>query len=250
MDGLDETVDPPYLVPTHLREAQSIGPIPVRTFYVVLATALLIGAPVATLARRELGDVGLWLGLLPIVLATPFALPWLDPPAEHGALRLLAFIGQKLARSVTWLRLPPRVELAEADGLRAFLRVINDYRRTAALGLSEQTDLAGLHVADGVVYVPIGRRLEARALYRVPTLNLETAAAETRRGERAKWGSVLNGLPHPIQIVIRGAPVTTLPVIERIKAHGSLPAVELAAWLGEHLHGAQLVVRERYLVVP
>src|SRR5713226_8333314 len=84
MDGLDETVDPPYLVPTHLRESQSIGPIPVRTFYVVLATALLIGAPVATLARRELGDVGLWLGLLPIVLATPIALPWLDRPAEHG----------------------------------------------------------------------------------------------------------------------------------------------------------------------
>ena len=41
----DETVDPPYLVPTHLGEGQSIGPIPVRTFYVVLATALLIGAP-------------------------------------------------------------------------------------------------------------------------------------------------------------------------------------------------------------
>src|SRR6266581_1539878 len=136
MDGLDETVDPPYLVPTHLREPQSIGPIPVRTFYVVLATALLIGAPVATLARREFGDVGLWLGLLPIVLATPFALPWLDPPAEHGALRLCAHMAQKLARSVLWLRLPPRGELAEADGLRAFLLVLGQYRRTATLGLA------------------------------------------------------------------------------------------------------------------
>src|SRR5712692_2669052 len=245
MDGLDETVDQPYLVPTHLREPQSIGPIPVRTFYVVLTTGLLVGAPIAMLARREFGDVGLWLALVPIALATPFALPWLDPPAEHGALRLLAFFGQKIGRNMTWLRLPPRAELAEADGLRAFLRVVNDYRRTAALGLEEQPDLAGLHVADGAVYVPIGRRLEPRALYRVPTLNLETAAAETRRGERAKWGSVLNGLPHPIQIVIRGAPVTTLPVVERIKAHGSLQALELAAWLSAHLHGAQLVVRER-----
>src|SRR2546429_9916889 len=89
MDGLDESADPPYLVPTHLGEGQSIGPIPVRTFYVVLASALLLGAPVATLGRRELGDVGLWLGLLPIALATPFALPWLDPPAEHGRLRPL-----------------------------------------------------------------------------------------------------------------------------------------------------------------
>ncbi|MCA1647266.1 MAG: hypothetical protein LC797_18025 [Chloroflexi bacterium] len=32
--------------------------------------------------------------------------------------------------------------------------------------------------------------------------------------------------------------------------HGSLQALELAAWLGAHLHGAQLVERERYLVVP
>src|SRR5712692_6502246 len=33
VDGLDEAVDPTYL---HLHEAQSIGPIPVRTFYVAL----------------------------------------------------------------------------------------------------------------------------------------------------------------------------------------------------------------------
>lgn len=219
MDGLDETVDPPYLVPTHLGEGQSIGPIPVRTFYVVLATALLIGAPIATLARRELGDAGLWLGLLPIVLATPFALPWLDPPAEHGALQVLAHVCRRLAQRST-------------------------------LGMPQQADLAGLQVADGVVHVPIGRRLEVRAMYRVPTVNLDTAAAETRRGERAKWGAVLNGLPHPIQIVVRGTPARALPVVERIKAHGSLQALELAAWLGAHLHGAQLVVRERYLVIP
>ena len=232
----DETADPPYLVPTHLREPQSIGPIPVRTFYVVLASGLLLGAPVATLGRRELGDVGLWLGLLPIVLATPFALPWLDPPAEHGALRLLAFLAQKVVRNVTWRRLPPRHELAEADGLRAFWRVVNAYRSRETLGLVDQPDLAGLRIADGVVYVPIGHRLEVRAIYRVPTVNLDTASAETRRGARAKWGAVLNGLPHPIQVVIRGRPATTLPVVERIKAHGSAPARELAAWLGAHLH--------------
>jgi hypothetical protein len=57
-------------------------------------------------------------------------------------------------------------------------------------------------------------------------------------------------LPHPIQVVIRGRPAATLPVVERIKAHGSAPARELAAWLGAHLVGAQLVARSRYLVVP
>jgi hypothetical protein len=245
----DETADPPYLVPSHLGEGQSIGPIPVRTFYVVLASALLLGAPVATLGRREFGDVGLWLGLLPVLLATPFALPWLDPPAEHGALRLLRHIGLRLSR-IPLRRIPPRREMLAADGLLAFLRVWGQYRRGNALGLPEQPDLARLQVVDGVVHVPIGRRLEPRAIYRVPTINLDTAAAETRRGARAKWGAVLNGLPHPIQIVIRGRPATTLPVVERIKAYGSAPARELAAWLGAHLHGGDLVERERYLVVP
>src|SRR2546425_13266129 len=110
LEQVDETADPPYLVPSHLREPQSIGPIPVRSFYVVLASALLLGAPVATLGRREFGDVGLWLGLLPVLLATPFALPWLDPPAEHGALRLLGFLAQRAARGGRWIGLPPRHE--------------------------------------------------------------------------------------------------------------------------------------------
>src|SRR5262245_30792573 len=82
-DQIDETVDPPYFVPTHLREPQSIGPLPVRTFYVLLGTGMLLCAPVATLGRRELGDVGLWFGLVPFLLTIPFAVTWLDPPPEH-----------------------------------------------------------------------------------------------------------------------------------------------------------------------
>jgi hypothetical protein len=66
---------------------------------------------------------------------------------------------------------------------------------------------------------------------------------------RAKWGAVLNGLPHPIQVVIRDRPAATLPVVERIKAHGTASARDLAAWLGGHLRGGELVEREHYLVV-
>ncbi|HVQ42379.1 MAG TPA: hypothetical protein VMS54_09235 [Vicinamibacterales bacterium] len=243
----DESVDPPYLVPTHLREPQSIGPIPVRAFFVVLGVGLLLGAPVATFGRREVGDIGLWLVLVPIVLAIPFALPFLDPPAEHGCVHSAMYIAGKVVRHVTWTRWPPRQELLEADGVAAFLAVVNAYRRRDTLGLDEQPDIADLGVADGVVTVP---KLGVRAVYRVPTLNLDTASAASRRGARAQWGGVLNALPHPIQVVIRGVPATTLPVLERIKAHGSAQAQDLAAWLGAHLHGAQLVDRERYLVVP
>ena len=82
MDGLDDQIDPPYLVPTHEREAQSIDPIPVRTLFCGARSRVLVGAPTATVGRNALGDVGLWLVLVPLFLAIPFALPQLDPPAE------------------------------------------------------------------------------------------------------------------------------------------------------------------------
>ena len=92
-------VDQPYLVPTHLREPQSIGAIPVRTFYTTLAVGMLLCAPFGTLGRREFGDAGLWIALVPLVLAIPFALPWLDPPAEHGARCLLSFLAPRRTRT-------------------------------------------------------------------------------------------------------------------------------------------------------
>ena len=124
--------------------------------------------------------------------------------------------------------------------------MLNAYRRRETLGLDEQQDLAQLQIADGVVDVP---KLGPQAVYRVPTVNLDTASAATRRGARAQWGAILNALPQPIQVVVCGTPATTLPV-ERIKAHGSPHAQDLAAWLSAHLQGAQLVARERFLVVP
>lgn len=217
-DTGDETADAPYLVPEHVAEAQSIGPIPVRTFFVVLGVGLVVGVPLATLARLHLGDVGLWFALVPIVLSLPYALPFFRPPPEYGTLRLLAHLAARL------------------------------FRRTT-LGVPQQPELA-LHFYNDVVYVPSGRRTEPRAVYRVPTINLDTASAGSRRTARARWGAVLNGLRHPIQIVIRGTPATTLPVIERVKAHGSVQARALAAWLGAHLIGSQLVQRARYLVIP
>lgn len=211
-----EAGDAPYLVPTHLGEGQSIGPIPVRTFFVVLGTGLVLGAPLATLGRAALGDGGLWLGLAPIALAVPFALPWLQPPAEHGLGRLLAhYAGRAIGRFV---KAPP-----DDEG----------------------------KIVDDAVYVPVGDQwLEPRAVYRVGTVNLATASAETRRSARARWGGVLNALPHPIQVVIRSTPATTLPVLERIARQASPEAQQLAAWLSDHLEDVQLVARDRYLVIP
>jgi hypothetical protein len=219
LDDTQDPVDPPYLVPTHLAEHQSIGPIPVRTFYVLLGVGLLLSAPLATAARARLGDTGLWLGVAPFLLAAPFAVPWLNPPAEHGLTRLV---------------------------LHLFRRATG---RTL-LGIPQQPDLHGMRIEGNAVRVPLGRRTELRAIFTVPTANLETASAHTRRAVRARWGSVLNPLTHPIQVVVHSTPAATLPVLERMRSFGSISARELADWLTAHMAGAQLVHRERYLVVP
>src|SRR5437879_8623350 len=129
MDALGESADPPYLVPSHLREPQSIGPIPVRMFFVLLGVELLLGVPLATVAHHALGESGWWFAALPALLAAPFALPWLDPPTEHGAVQVLAHLARLVARRTT-------------------------------LGVPQQPDLAGICLEHGAVWLPSGRRSE------------------------------------------------------------------------------------------
>lgn len=211
---MSDSADAPYLVPTHLREGQSIGPIPVRTFFVLLAVGLVGGLPAATLGSIWLGTTGVWLGLLPVLLALPLAFPWIDPPAEHGLLALVAW----LADNVTRRFFPKPMVDVTVDG--------------------------------DILYVPVGNWLEPRAVYRVSAVNLATASEATRAAARRRWGGLLNALPHPIQIVVRSTPATALAVVERIRGHASPQAVDLAIWLSSHLQDAQLVDRERLLVVP
>jgi len=77
------------------------------------------------------------------------------------------------------------------------------------------------------------------------------ATAHAHRGRVTQCGGgVLDALLHPIQIVIRSTPATSLPVLERVTRHGSRQAADLAGWFRAHLHGAEFVQRERYLVLP
>lgn len=211
-----DAADAPYLVPSHITEGQSIGPIPVRTFFVLMATGLLIGAPAAVLGQSLFGSAGLWLGLIALPVGLPFAFPWLHPPAEHGVNACAAWLTENVARR--W-----RVGLMPIDA-----------------------------TVDGdVVYVPVGDWLEPRAVYRVTyTVNLATASPAARRTARARWGGLLNALPHAIQLLIVSTPATTLDVVERIRGHATAEAQDLAAWLTQHLQDAQLVDRERLLIVP
>lgn len=88
------------------------------------------------------------------------------------------------------------------------------------------------------------------AVYRMPTTNLETAGVEARRTARAQWGSILNELTHPIKIVIRSRPLTTLPVVTALLEDPRIEARLLGEWLQDQLATHTLVERDRLLVIP
>lgn len=88
------------------------------------------------------------------------------------------------------------------------------------------------------------------AVYRMPTVNLETASVAARRRARSVWGSLLNELTHPIKIIIRGRPLTSLANQDALLGHERAEARELGRWLEGHLSTAELVDRDRLLVVP
>jgi hypothetical protein len=88
------------------------------------------------------------------------------------------------------------------------------------------------------------------AVYRMPTINLETASPAQLRQARAQWGAILNALAHPIKIVVLGRPLTTLPVVQALLEHPQPMAQQLGQWFEMHLATARLVDRERLLVIP
>jgi len=88
------------------------------------------------------------------------------------------------------------------------------------------------------------------AIYRMPTINLETASAALRQQARRQWGSILNGLNHPIKIIVRGRPLTTLPVVEQLRQHHKSVARKLGGWLETQLAQAGLIERDRLMVIP
>jgi hypothetical protein len=191
-------VEEPYPVPSHLKTQQSVGPFPARLI-LPLFCALAVGLPLAVSEYRSTGGLlppATGAALLPMLVLTPFAAWWLDPPFEHGLVKALHFVVR------TWLPPDPPV--------------------------------------------PTGMI----AVYRMPTLNLETASVSLRQQARAQWGTILNGVSHPLKIVVRGRPLTTLPVVEQLRADPRQNARQLGEWFETQLAQAGLIERDRLLIVP
>lgn len=192
------SVEQTYLVPSHLRTRQSIGPFPARLLLPLMYATVFVGLPLgvsAWFATDGLLPPAVGAALIPALILSPLMAWWLDPPAEHGLLAALGFLLRTFRKPA-----PPKPALV--------------------------------------------------AVYRMPTLNLETADVAMRRQARAQWGGILNALTHPIKIVVRGRPITTLPVVEALQNHPNVMAQALGEWLEVHLAQAGLVDHERLLVIP
>jgi hypothetical protein len=191
-------VEQSYLVPTHLKAQQSIGPVPARLMLPLIYSGVFAGGPLAVVAWNATGGLlpaAVGAALIPPLLVSPIAAWWLDPPAEHGILAAAGFVKRTYS--------PPEPKTA------------------------------------GLV-----------AVYRMQTINLETASVAVRRRARAQWGGILNGLTHPVKIIVRGRPLTTLPVVEALREHPAEAARQLGEWFEGRLVQDGLVDRDRLLVVP
>jgi hypothetical protein len=192
-------VEQSYLVPSHLRVQQSIGPFPARFLLPLVYSGVFAGLPLGAAAwdaTHGLLPPTIAAALVPPLIVSPISAWWLSPPAEHGVFAAAAFVK------------------------RAY------FSPTPA-----------------VPHAPV-------AVYRMPTINLETSSAGVRRQARAQWGAILNGLTHPIKIIVRGRPLTTLPVVEALRNHPQPTGRSLGGWLETYLAGHTLIDRERLLVVP
>ncbi len=88
------------------------------------------------------------------------------------------------------------------------------------------------------------------AVYRMRTINLETADASLRARARGQWAVILNGLTHPVKVIIRGRPLTMLPIVQALEDQPDEVCQDLAAWFEQRLTQHDLVDRDRLLVVP
>ncbi|MDQ6671041.1 MAG: hypothetical protein M3069_09865 [Chloroflexota bacterium] len=191
-------VEQSYLVPTHLKAQQSIGPVPARFMLPLIYSGVFAGGPLGVTAWQATGGLlpaAVGAALIPPLLVSPIAAWWLDPPAEHGIMAAAGFVKRTYR--------PPEPKPAG----------------------------------------PV-------AVYRMQTTNLETASVAVRRRARAQWGGILNGLTHPIKIIVRGRPLTTLPVVETLREHPATVARQLGEWFEGRLVQDGLVERDRLLVVP
>jgi len=232
-------IETPYRVPEHLTVSESIGPIPMRVFWVGLVAGVLGIVPAALAAEQwdTPGAVGVY--LLCLLVAAPFGAWFLAPPAEHGLLCLLRHTARQKVLSPDQVKHLQKVRI---EGGVIYL----DPERGPTL---RQRLRRGGRWSNPLHTEGLDAKGACRAVFVLPTVNLDLASLAAKRKHRGEWGSLLDGLRYPLQIVIRARPLGTLDVLEDIREHGSEAARNLAGWLADKLGNSQLVERERFLVV-
>jgi hypothetical protein len=217
----DLEVEPAYGVASHLDQGGTIGFIPTRTFYLVLAGLVLGSLPAyITFSVFQVKDshqpilhvvLAAMVLLIPVLILSPFAMWWLDPPAEHGMMRMFHYrLHRKLLHS------------------------------------QDLASLRDVTVQDGVIHTPDG----VRAILVLPTVNLDLASVASKRRHRNKLKFIDGLSTHPFQIVIRTHTQSTCTAIERMKLHRNPVAKQLAQWLTTHYDTKQAIDRSRYLILP
>lgn len=226
-------MDSRHQVPTHLDTPDGVGNATIRQMMIAVCTGVVV-APAVALATPALGPA---LGDL-----VREAAPWLQWLIDPGQLPLLPVLTTTVtvggAGVAAWPNTPP-VE----HGLMSWAK----YRAgSRLLGPSEVDELIGNPTVDRNVAHVHGQHV---AMWELPSVSMRLSSEAARNVARSQWAAFLDGLPCPIQTIVRAKPVDLHSVLQ-IMARDANPNGRLIA---QHLQASTAaggeIERHRYLSI-
>lgn len=221
-----------HTVPTHLDTADGVGNVTIKQG-VVIAAGIMVAAGAS----------------------------FFTPPAGPGVMDLFGFIFPSVGKflphggiplsnlSVALLILVPVILFAHprnppADhGLTTWIRYRSRPKDVAGADMLEYIGAPTVAGDTATVYD------EYVAIWSIGSVSLRLAAESAVEVERARWAAFLNGIPCPIQTVLRSTPVDMTTTLAAIRSHGTPQSAALAQHLRFANATSQAVQRQRYLII-
>ena len=222
-----------HQVPTHLDLPDGVGKLTTRQMFLLGGTAMILAPAVALITP----PVGPALGDLLRTMGP--ALQWLIDPGQLPLLPTVSTTATLAAAGVVALPFNPPVEHGLVQWVRHRLH----------------SRLMGPEVVDDLIGHPKVERDLARvhdkyvAMWEMPSVSMRLDSDSARNVARARWAAFLDGLPCPIQTMVRCTPVDLKAVLRAMAKHPNANGARTAGHLMGSTAAGGEVQRRRLLSI-
>jgi hypothetical protein len=210
-------------VPTHLDAPDGVGKLSVRQMTLLVGSTMCL-APAAALYTPQLGPT------IGDALANT-ALTYFVPPGTLALSTILTSVTPVLGAGVLALPFDPPIE----HGLVNWMR----YRtKPRILGPELTSELIGHPTVERDIVHVFGHHV---AMWDMPSVSMRLASDTARNVHRARWARFLDGVPCPIQTMVRCTPVDLKAVLARMAKDPNPNASRVASYLAaSSAHGGEI----------